>query len=163
MCGIAFSCKIINVVRNNAWCPRCSAKKNRAICRLISTFDQFGIKYILEENVTLSGRNLKWDVMCNIDGVDFCVESDGAQHFNESDMNKITRRKLSKKLVRAKFQDQRTRDLLKEKHIRDTNGLLFRFSYRQTAHIESLVAQMLEHAANGTTGVVYMDSIYWDT
>ena len=130
--------------------------------RLTSVFDSVGVKYKLEETIRLDGRPLHWDATCSIDGKEFFVESDGPQHFSENFMNRVSRRQLSKERVRAEFQDQRARDLLKEKHINDTGDLLFRFSYRQTAEIESLVAKMLEHAVKGTTGVVYMDSIYWN-
>lgn len=126
-------------------------------------FDIVGVKYKLEETIWLDGRPLRWDATCSTaNSEEFFVESDGPQHFSEEFMNRVSRRQLSKERVRAKFQDQRARDLLKEKHINDTGGLLFRFSYRQTAEIESLVAKMLEHAVKGTTGVVYMDSIYWN-
>lgn len=131
--------------------------------KLLSAFDEKCVDYIPERTVKLAGRSLHWDALCNFNGVNFCIESDGPHHFSPLGVTQVSKGKLRGDQAIAKFQDQRARDLLKEKHIRDTGGLLFRFSYRQTAQIESLVAKMLEHAANGTTGVVYMDSIYWDT
>lgn len=145
------------------WCPRCSTKRNRAMEKLMLVLDEHGAKYVLEQTVKLSGRSLHWDISCVVNDVDFAIESDGQQHFSLEGIHGVSRGKLDEDQAIAKFQDQRARDLLKKDHIRETGGLLFRFSYRQTAQIESLVATMLEHVTKGTKGVVYMDSIYWNT
>lgn len=56
------------------------------------------------------------------------------------------------------FKDQRERDRLKESFIRETNGILFRFSYRQISRLDELVAAMLDDVESGGGSTVkYMD------
>lgn len=158
-CGNEFTTTPRNITFANSWCPVCVSHMTIPMTKLTSLFHEVGAGYELETTIKLKNRSLHWDAACTFEGTEFFIESDGAQHFTVEGMNRVSKGKLSPERVLAKFNDQRTRDLLKEDHIRKTGGLLFRFSYRQTAQIESLVAKMLEHVANGTKGVVYMDSI----
>lgn len=160
-CGTEFTTTPNNITNVNSWCNHCSSKRNKAINKVCSILDGLHLKYTLEVGIKLNNRPLHWDVTCSFQGTEFFIESDGAQHFSVEGMNRVSRGKLSPERVVAKFNDQRARDLLKETYINVNNGLLFRFSYRQTSKIESIVVKMLEHVKAGKTGVVYMDDIYW--
>lgn len=162
-CGRAFERSPVEIVLKRLWCPHCPGIRNHAMEKLVEIFNKLSIVYSPEKKITLDGRRLRWDATCQLKGVDVCVESDGPQHFSAHGVTEVSRGKVKGAKAIAKFQDQRARDLLKEKHIRDNGLLLFRFSYRQTAQIESLVAKMLEHVEKKTKGVIYMDSIYWNT
>jgi len=120
--------------------------------------DDLKLSYEIEENVKCNKRILRWDMVVNTKDGKFFIESDGEQHFSLKVMTRISRN-CPKSEVR--FKDQRTRDLLKEKYIRDNNKLLFRFSFRQTREIPQLVEKMLKMNSENKKGVVYMDDIYW--
>ena len=62
---------------------------------------------------------------------------------------------------RARFVDQRNRDLSKEEYIRSIGGLLYRFSYRQMTQIPELVERMLLDIKNGVKGVIYLDDLLY--
>ena len=125
---------------------------------LISAVDSLGLKHNLEVRVGCDSRRLWWDMVVYTENREFYIESDGPQHFTHEGMHQVSRRSPKSEEL---FKDQRVRDLLKEKHIRDNNKLLFRFSYRQTKEIPQLVEKMLLKSAENHTGVVYMDDIYW--
>lgn len=87
------------------------------------------------------------------------IESDGAQHFSEKGIIQMSRGNSTNS--RARFVDQRNRDLLKEKYIRSIDGLMYRFSYKQTDKIPEFVSRMLEDIKNEVKGIVYLDdSLY---
>ena len=89
---------------------------------------------------------------------EFYIESDGKHHFS---VKNFKRKSISNEEAEIKFQNQRERDLLKEKHIVDNNKLLFRISYRQFDQLEELVQEMFYKSDKGHKGVVKMDDIYW--
>lgn len=160
-CGHEFQSALTDIKASGTWCPHCSSKRNKSIEKLCSHLENFDIKYKLESKIKLGGRSLLWDASCTFEDTEFFIESDGAQHFTVEGMNRVTKGKLSLERVLAKFNDQRARDLLKETYIRVNNGILFRFSYRQTSQIKSLVSKVLEVVKSGKTGVFYLDDIYW--
>ena len=160
-CGNGFDHIVANVTTGSSWCPTCVSHMTIPMTKITSLFDILGVEYELETTIKLNNRPLHWDASCTLEGTEFFVESDGAQHFTVEGMNRVSKGKLSPERVVAKFNDQRTRDLLKETYIRVNNGILFRFSCRQTSQIETLVSKMLEVVKSGKTGVFYMDDIYW--
>lgn len=159
-CVNDFEAPLDHILRGD-WCPKCSSKRNKAMSALISILDHMRVEYILEKSIQLNNRDLRWDAVCTFEGSEFIIESDGPHHFSARGVTRVSREKLTGDKATNAFQDQRTRDLLKETYINVNNGLLFRFSYRQTSQIESLVSKMLEIVRSGKTGVFYMDDIYW--
>lgn len=160
-CYTTFKTSPNSITNLNSWCSHCASKRNKAIEKLCNVLDDRNVSYSLEVRISLANRSLFWDVSCNFEGIDFFIESDGPHHFSAEGVTLVSRRTLKGDRAIRAFQSQRTRDLLKETYINVNNGLLFRFSYRQTAQIEALVAKMLETVRSGKTGVVYMDDIYW--
>jgi hypothetical protein len=160
-CNREFKSVLKHVSLDGCWCPHCASKRNKAMEILCSVLDERGVVYKLEETVRLKNRSLHWDASCTSDGIEFFIESDGPHHFSAKGVTQASRGSVKGDKAVAKFNDQRARDLLKETYINVNNGLLFRFSYRQTSRIASLVAEMLEMVKSGRTGVVYMDDIYW--
>ena len=157
-CNYTFKIKA-HSISSGSWCPGCQT--NKMMTELKKCFNELKIKFKLEEIVICNGRSLRWDmVIYNGDNV-FYVESDGKQHFSIEKTMQLTRTK-DKKKGQERFQDQRKRDLLKEKDIRDNDKLLFRVSYRQFKNIPELIREMIVKSTNKDKGVVYMDSIYWD-
>lgn len=147
----------LNDVTNGKWCPHCASNKAmKKLHKRLSVHSDFTFKK--EVIVKLDSRNLKWDAVVEKDGKKFHIESDGAQHFSEQGIINVSRGRTTNS--RARFADQRTRDLLKEQHIKNTGGLLFRISYRQLKEIDDLVDTMIQRFDSGETGVVYLDSIY---
>lgn len=160
-CDREFEASLNKISHDGTWCPHCSSKRNKSVEKLCSILDTNSIKYFLEETIRLDNRSLHWDALCIFEGTEFFIESDGPHHFSAKGVTQVSKGKIKgDKAVKA-FQDQRARDLLKETYINVNNGLLFRFSYRQTSDIEYLVVKMLEIVKSGKTGVVYMDDIYW--
>lgn len=156
-CNYEFSLRICDTTRlKGSWCPKC--RTNKAMHALISTVDSLGLKHNLELPVICERRRLWWDMVVYTENRTFYIESDGPQHFTYEGMYNVSRKRSNAEEL---FKDQRVRDLLKEKHIRDNNKLLFRFSYRQTKEIPQLVEKMLLKSAENHTGIVYMDDIYW--
>lgn len=118
------------------------------------------VQYDLEHRIKCYGRTFFIDTKCEHKGISFLIESDGEQHFSIRGAISVARRKVAGSEKR--FKSQRERDLLKEKKIREDGLLLFRFSYRQTAEIGTLVEQMMVISERGYTGIIYMDpEIYW--
>ena len=70
------------------------------------------------------------------------------------------RTSISKEDAQKKFEDQRERDLLKEKYIVDNDNLLFRISYKQLKKLKFLIGIMISKSDNDYKGVVKMDDIY---
>lgn len=159
-CGYEFRTRL-HTVYMGSWCPRCAQNKNKAMVKLCAVLDEKGVGYTLEVGIKLNNRSLHWDACCTFEGNDFFIESDGQQHFSQKAIRKIYRGTLDDEQAAERFEDQRARDLLKETYAKVNNKLLFRFSYRQTGQIESLVVKMLDTSRSGKTGVVYMDDIYW--
>lgn len=155
-----FECQLDHVIRGN-WCPMCATKRNKAMSVLIGILDKLTIEHVVEETIKLGNRSLHWDVSCSFEDTEFFIESDGPHHFSAHGVTQVSRGKVTGDKATDAFQDQRDRDLLKETYINVNNGILFRFSYRQTSQIESLVSKMLEVVKSGKTGVFYMDDIYW--
>ena len=159
-CVEDFECSLDHVVRGN-WCPYCHTKRNKAMSALIGILDKLTIEHVVEETIKLDNRSLHWDASCTFEDTEFFIESDGPHHFSAHGVTQVSRGKVTGDKATKAFNDQRTRDLLKETYIRVNNGILFRFSYRQTSQVESLVSKMLEVVKSGKTGVFYMDDIYW--
>ena len=153
-CGHKFKKSPDKITAYGLSCPTC--RPNRCMTALRLKFDTCdGVKYELEQIIRCNSRTLKWDMVVNNMGNVFAVESDGGHHFSVKGIIKVSRGNTKDAMER--FADQRTRDLLKEDHIRKTNGLLFRVSYRQLKVMGELVEDMIKQSNAGTKGVVYMD------
>lgn len=114
------------------------------------------VTFTKEVVVKCNGRNLRWDFVVTTGQNVFYIENDGEQHFSAEKTMQI-RRVEDFYVGREYFADQRAKDLLKDDHIRTTNGLLFRVSYRQLRVIGELVEKMVKQSIAGVTGVVYVD------
>lgn len=160
-CGQEFKSVLKHISSDGCWCPMCATKRNKPMSALIGILDELTIEHVVEETINLDNRSLHWDASCTFEDTEFFIESDGPHHFSAHGVTQVSRGKLTGDKATKAFNDQRARDLLKETYIRVNNGILFRFSYRQTSEIESLVSKMLEVVKSGETGVFYMDDIYW--
>ena len=118
------------------------------------------MKYDVEVKVECGGRILKWDMVVYNKEREFYIESDGEQHFSVEGLIRSWRTSISKEDAQKKFEDQRERDLLKEKYIVDNDKLLFRISYKQLKKLKFLIGIMISKSDNDYKGVVKMDDIY---
>lgn len=160
-CVYDFECAPDHVIRGN-WCPKCSSKRNKAMNILLEKLKISNVANIPEDHIVLGNRNLNWDAKCILNDTEFYIESDGPHHFSSKGVTQVSRGSIKGDASVKKFKDQRTRDLLKEEYIIKTNGILFRFSYRQTKDIPELVEKMISVVSSGRTGVFKMDpEIYW--
>ena len=159
-CPREFKKKIYTITKQGLWCPVCNALKNKFIKKLFDFFYGEGMKPEMEVQVECEGRTLRWDMVVSKDERKFYIESDGEHHFSVNGLIGVYRNKVSNEEAGIKFQDQRARDLLKEKHIVDNDKLLFRISYRQFDKLEELVKEMISKSNEGYKGVVKMDTIY---
>lgn len=158
-CNKEFATRIYGITGQMIWCPHCQSYRNKNMSKLCKSLDGHdGIIYKPEVTVRCEGRPLRWDLVVTTAHGKIHIESDGPQHFTLKETIKIRRQKVEGAIER--FTDQRTRDLLKEDHIRANNGLLFRFSYRQRDRIPEFVEMMLKEVAAGTKGVIYLDDLY---
>ena len=158
-CGHEFKSIIFNISRGK-WCLYCHAMKNKFTKKLVDIFDVMGMKYDMEVIVKCEGRNLRWDLIVYKNGNEFYIEVDGEQHFSVEGIININRKNISNEKAQKEFEDQREKDLLKEKHIVDNNKLLFRISYNQFDDLEELVQEMISKSNEKNKGVVKMDDIY---
>ena len=158
-CGHEFKSIIFNISRGK-WCLYCHAMKNKFTKKLVDIFDVMGMKYDMEVIVKCEGRNLRWDLIVYKNGNEFYIEVDGEQHFSVEGIININRKNISNEKAQKEFEDQREKDLLKEKHIADNNKLLFRISYNQFDDLEELVQEMISKSNEKNKGVVKMDDIY---
>ena len=162
-CHKEFSTQLYCITRRDTWCPHCHIFRNKSmdrLCKILESVDN--ITYTPEVKVVCEGRSLFWDMVVKTEHGNIHIESDGLQHFTINGTIGVGRG--SKTNISRRFKDQRTRDLLKEDHIRKTGGLLFRFSYRQRDRIPEFVERMLKEVKLGTRGVIYLDTLYenWD-
>lgn len=157
-CEHEFRMGLDSIKTKGLWCPECACNNTSKIVRaLTQTLSSFAdVKFTKEETVRCNKRPLRWDFVVSNANKPFWIEADGTQHFTLREMMGIMRTKNVAK-AKARFSDQRRRDLLKEEHIRKIDGLLFRVSYKQLKEIEILVKEMIEKSNAGVTGVVYMD------
>ena len=158
ICTTSFEKRLDKVSIYGQWCPTChiygSSKNAESIAKKINKLQ--GVTFTMENVVICNGRKLRWDFVVSNGNNIFHIETDGIQHFDLVKNMKIRREKNmenGKKL----FSDQRTKDLLKDEHIRKNGGLLFRVSYKQLKIIDELVDKMINQSNNDVTGVVYMD------
>jgi len=158
-CTYEFKSTIYNI-SNGRWCKFCHAIKNKFIDKLVDIFDEMKMKYDVEVPVKCEGRDLRWDMIVYNEERKFYIEVDGKQHFSVEGMVNITRSRFSNEDAKKDFEDQRKKDLLKEKHIADNNKLLFRISYNQFDDLEELVQEMISKSNEKNKGVVKMDDIY---
>lgn len=157
-CGHEFRQSLDQMHRTSSWCPVCARKNESknviALTKSLQSMSQ--VTFTKEVVVKCNGRNLRWDFVVTTGQNVFCIENDGEQHFSAEKTMQI-RRVEDFYVGREYFADQRAKDLLKDDHIRTTNGLLFRVSYRQLRVIGELVEKMVKQSIAGVTGVVYMD------
>jgi len=158
-CTYEFESNIYDISRGT-WCKFCHAIKNRFIKKLVGIFDKMEMKYDVEVKVECGGRILKWDMVVYNKEREFYIESDGEQHFSVEGLIRSWRTSISKEDAQKKFEDQRERDLLKEKYIVDNDKLLFRISYKQLKKLKFLIGIMISKSDNDYKGVVKMDDIY---
>ena len=158
-CKKEFEIRMDSVTQQLQWCKRCCLNKNKNMKKLFKVLDDIdNIEILTEVKVVCEGRSLFWDMVIIINNNrKIYIESDGAQHFTLKGMTRLRRGKESI----DSFIDQRKRDLLKEEYIYKNGGLLFRFSYRQTKEIPSLVELMLQYSEKGVHGVVYLDPLLY--
>ena len=159
-CNNEFESYIYDITKHGTWCKFCYAIKNKFIKKLFEIFDKMNIEYDFEIPVECEGRYLRWDIVVYKNDREFYIESDGKHHFSVKGILSIKHGMISNEEAEIKFQDQRERDLLKEKNIIDNNKLLFRISYRQFNQLEKLVGIMISISDNDDKGVVKMDDIY---
>ena len=158
-CTYEFKTRIFSI-SNGQWCKFCHAMKNKFIKKLVDIFDVMGIKYDVEVIVKCEGRILRWDMVVYKNGREFYIEVDGEQHFSVEGIINIKRKNISNEKAQKEFEDQREKDLIKEKHIVNNNKLLFRISYKQFDDLEELVQEMISKSNENNKGVVKMDDIY---
>ena len=158
-CKKEFRIMLYCVTHRLQWCRGCCQSRNKSMEKLFNVLgDIDNIKILTEVKVVCEGRSLFWDMVIIINNNrKIYIESDGAQHFTLKGMTGVRRGKESIDI----FIDQRKRDLLKEEYIYKNGGLLFRFSYRQTKEIPSLVELMLQYSEKGVHGVVYLDPLLY--
>ena len=158
-CKKEFGIILNDVTKKLSWCGGCYLHRNKSMEKLFKVLgDIDNIQILTEVKVVCEGRSLYWDMIIVINNNRrIYIESDGPQHFTLEGMIRVRRGKESI----DKFIDQRKRDLLKEEYIYINGGLLFRFSYRQTKEIPSLVELMLQYSEKGVHGVVYLDPLLY--
>ena len=142
-------------------CPHCYMFLNKSMNILNKTLENIEkITFTPEVPVICEGRNLRWDMVIETGLLGkIHIESDGPQHFSEEGVIRVSRGKSTNS--RARFVDQRNRDLSKEEYIRSIDGLLYRFSHRQMGKIPELVERMLLDINNGVKGVIYLDDLLY--
>jgi len=158
-CSHEFKSYIFNISNGN-WCNFCHAMKNKFTKKLFEIFDVIGMKYDVEVAVKCGGRRLRWDMVVYNKEQEFYIEVDGEHHFSVEGIININRKNISNEKAQKEFEDQREKDLLKEKNIVDNNKLLFRISYNQFDDLEELVQEMISKSNEKSKGVVKMDDIY---
>ena len=158
-CTYEFESNIYDISRGG-WCPSCYASKNKFIEKLVEFFYGMRMKYDVEVSVKCGDRLLRWDMVVYNKVREFYIESDGEQHFSVEGLIRSWRTNICKEDAQNKFEDQRKRDLLKEKYIVDNDKLLFRISHKQFNQLENLVGIMISKSDNDDKGVVKMDDIY---
>jgi hypothetical protein len=162
-----------NVFGNGNWCPHCQVNKAvKAMTSAISAIEPTAV-FATDEKLQCGERLLFVDIVVRFDGIEFFIESDGAQHFTADAMLRVMRKNpktASSEQINAadaKFLDQCIRDRLKERTLRDDQKLLFRYSYRQLKEIPTLAQHMVDRARtwrNTCTGeTVYMDPELYHT
>lgn len=152
-----------STISHVAYGGRCSACKNNknmmSIIRELKTYED--VTFEVEEYLKYNGRRCFWDTTVTTKWGIFRIESDGRQHFSVKYMMAMMRTKNADTGL-ERLKDQRIMDHLKEEYIRNNDLLLFRVSYRQLGIMDRLVKMMMSHVEHGTTGVVYMDTLYDD-
>lgn len=144
------------------WCTDCEPsdrRKSKSMFIIQDFLKQRNVDYKNETVVKCDGRSLRWDFEVLYGIKTFYIESDGQQHFEERCMRSLLGKCKSDYV--SIFKDQRVRDLLKEKDVRDNGKILFRISYRQVRIIHELLEKMFQMVDNEFYGVYYMDDIYW--
>lgn len=156
-CSKSFRMRIDKVTCRLQWCPKCSLKASKNVVAISKALNKVAnVNYKPEVSVKCEDRNLRWDFAVKNGGKVFYIENDGEQHFSVAKTMQL-KRDWDAEAGWEHFVDQRRKDLLKDEHIRKTNGLLFRVSYMQLSIISQLVQEMIEQSNSGKTGVVYMD------
>ena len=146
--------------KKGTWCKFCYAMKNKFINKFFEIFDGMGMNYDVEIIVEYGNRLLKWDMVVYNNEREFYIESDGKHHFSVDGIINVNRGKIINEKAQKEFENQRERDLIKEKYIVDNDKLLFRISYKQFKQLENLVVIMISKSNDDDKGVVKMDDIY---
>jgi len=105
--------------------------------------------------IKCEGRTLKLDLYGEIGEMELCVEADGPQHFTWEGNLPYTEPRYDPDQANAKFEDQKYRDRIKDRHVIEKGASLLRVSYMEYHTIRQLFREfVMEITQSGKPVVV---------